>query len=81
MKHRTPFLLVGLAIVGIVGLLTYSTLVEPYRIEVVRHDMRKAGEPATLRVIQVSDLHLRDFGKHERDLPDRSGHSTAMWSY
>ena len=64
MTHRTPYLLAGLALVGIAGLLTYSTLVEPYRIEVVRHDMRKAGASEKLRVIQVSDLHLRDFVNH-----------------
>ena len=71
MKHTTPYLLAGLALVGITGLLTYSTLVEPYRIEVVRHDMRKADASENLRVIQVSDLHLRDFGKHEEDLAEQ----------
>ena len=68
MKHLTRYLLVGFVIIGTISLLMYSTFVEPYRIEVVRHDMRKSGEIEPLRLIQVSDLHLRGFGKHEIDL-------------
>jgi predicted MPP superfamily phosphohydrolase len=71
MKHRASYRLAGLAIVGILALLTYSTLMEPYRLEVVRHDMRKADASETLRLVQVSDLHLRDFGKHEQTLVEQ----------
>ena len=71
MKHLTRYLLAGFAIVGIISLLIYSALIEPYRLEVVRHDMRKAGETEPLRLVQVSDLHLRGFGGHELKLAEQ----------
>jgi predicted MPP superfamily phosphohydrolase len=53
---------------GTISLLTYTILIEPNRVEVVQYDLRKSGEPETLRLVQVSDLHLQDFGRQEKEL-------------
>jgi predicted MPP superfamily phosphohydrolase len=68
MKHVNQYVLASLVVIGILGLLSYSAWIEPYRIEIVRHDMRKANEPEPFRLVQVSDLHLRGFGKHELEI-------------
>ena len=68
MKHRYRYLYVVLLAVGALSLLMYWVMVDTYRIEVVRHDMRTTAEAESLRIVQVSDLHLRSFGRREMEL-------------
>jgi predicted MPP superfamily phosphohydrolase len=68
MKHRFGYLCAVLLTLGVLALLMYSTLIVPYRIDVLRHDMKTAFEGEPLRLVQVSDLHLRGFGTHETKL-------------
>jgi predicted MPP superfamily phosphohydrolase len=65
---------VGLRI-ALVGLMTlfgvYGLWVEPNWMDVSIHDMRadKAGD--RIRVVQLSDLHIRDFGRRESEVTNR----------
>lgn len=49
----------------------YAVWVEPYWINVSIHDMRPGGDGDGIRVVQLSDLHLQDFGRRERDVVSR----------
>lgn len=42
--------------------------VEPSRIEVTHHDLRRQRDGVGLRLVQLSDLHLQTFGEHEKSL-------------
>ena len=68
MKHKRRYLSVALLAVGALSLLVYWVMVDTYRIEVVRHDMRATVDAEPLRIVQVSDLHLRSFGRREMEL-------------
>lgn len=68
MMSRIRIVLAIAAGIGAVILLIYSTWIEPYRVDVTRHDMRSAGETEKIRLVQVSDLHLHNFGTHEKEL-------------
>ncbi len=55
------------------GLLGYATLIEPYRIEVVRLQISVPRLPRAFdgfSLLQVSDLHMRQLGRRERRLRD-----------
>ncbi|MEO0777781.1 MAG: metallophosphoesterase [Bacteroidota bacterium] len=55
-------LLAGLGL----GLLDAAWL-EGFFVELKRHDLRPAGQEAELRILQISDLHLKSLGwKHQR---------------
>lgn len=41
-------------------------LVEPDRIEVTHHDLRDQQQASGLRLVQISDLHLKAVGEHEK---------------
>lgn len=68
MMSRIRLFLAIAAGIGAVILLIYSTWIEPYRLDVTRHDMRSAGETEKIRLVQVSDLHLHNFGSYEKEL-------------
>ena len=68
MKNLNSYILASFCAVGAIGLLIYTTWFEPQNIELVQHDLRMAGESETLRLVQVSYLHLHHFGKHEKEL-------------
>jgi predicted MPP superfamily phosphohydrolase len=66
---RRPQLYLAIFVgVAFIALSVYSTWIEPYRIDVTRHDLRSAGKSERFKLVQVSDLHLHAFGKHEREL-------------
>jgi len=71
MRSRTRYALLGILLLVVVGLAVYSTWVEPQRIEVVQHDMRDRSEAVSFRLIQVSDLHIRGYGEHEKDIAQK----------
>lgn len=66
MKSRKRNGLLALMLMSLVGLVVYSIWIEPQRIEVVQHDMSPQSEEVSFRLIQVSDLHLRGYGEHEK---------------
>jgi hypothetical protein len=46
--------------------LTLAAFLEAKRVDIVTHDLRPAGAPQALRLVQISDLHLSHFGPHEQ---------------
>lgn len=44
----------------------YAFLIEPNRVQTTYHQFAFNENPHKLRVVQLSDLHLRDFGRRER---------------
>jgi predicted MPP superfamily phosphohydrolase len=61
--------LAALAGVSALGLLAYSTCIEPYAIETVHLDLfapRLPEEFEGYTVLQVSDIHMRQMGRRER---------------
>lgn len=71
MKSWTRTALLAALLLSVVGMLVYSTWIEPQRIEVIQHDMRKAPEAVGFRLVQVSDLHLRGYGQHEKGIAQK----------
>jgi predicted MPP superfamily phosphohydrolase len=64
--------LVGILLfTSLLALLAVAFFVEPGRIEVTHHDMRHRRDGPGLRLVQLSDLHLRAVGKHETSLVKR----------
>jgi predicted MPP superfamily phosphohydrolase len=53
---------------SLLTVLSLAFFVEPGRIEVTHYDMRRQRDEASLRLVQLSDLHLQAFGKHEESL-------------
>lgn len=49
----------------IVAVIFYGVFVEPYWIEVTRHDVSISGEKRGVRIAQVSDLHIHEVGQKE----------------
>jgi len=60
-----------LLVIGFAVVLWAAFGVEPGRIGVARHDMRPQGDGPAIRLVQLSDLHLRAFGECERSLAGR----------
>lgn len=71
MKIFNGFVLAVFCAAGVICLLIYATWIEPHHIELVQHDLLKSGESETLRLVQVSDLHIHDFGKSEKNLAEQ----------
>jgi predicted MPP superfamily phosphohydrolase len=61
-------ILATLTVISALILLTYAVWVEPYQLSIVHHDMRRANEANSLRLVQISDLHLQGFGEHEKGI-------------
>ena len=57
-----------LLITSLLAVLVTAFFIEPGRIEVTHHDMRHQRDESGLRLVQLSDLHLQAFGKHEKSL-------------
>ena len=68
--HLPRHLLLGLAVLlaGPLAALTLAAFLEGKRVDIVTHDLRPAGAPQALRLVQISDLHLSHFGPHEQTL-------------
>jgi predicted MPP superfamily phosphohydrolase len=50
---------------AVIAALLYAFLVEPFWIEISIHQIAKVHQRNTVRIAQVSDLHLQEFGKRE----------------
>ena len=57
--------LVATVLLTVVGA---AFFIEPGRIEVTHHDLRRQRDGVDLRLVQLSDLHLQAFGEHEKSL-------------
>lgn len=64
--HRI-FWLLALVIAGL-GALVFAALNGANRVDVVLHDLRATPDLKALRLVQISDLHLKAFGAHEQSL-------------
>ena len=66
---QTPriFWLLALVIAAL-GALVFVALHGANRIDVVQHDLRATPDLKAIRLIQISDLHLKAFGAHEQVL-------------
>lgn len=53
---------------SLLTVLWIAFFVEPSSIEVTHHDMRQRRDEVGFRIVQLSDLHLQAFGKHEQAL-------------
>ncbi len=71
MKSWTHNALLAALLLSLAGMLVYSTWIEPQRIEVIQHDMRKTTNGVAFRLVQVSDLHLRRYGQHEKSIAQK----------
>lgn len=68
MKHRIRFFVGLLVITGLWAALVSAFFIEPGRIEVTHHDMRRQRDEPGLRLVQLADLHLQAIGNHEKSL-------------
>lgn len=51
-------------------LIAYAFLVEPNWLQVTYHRIPSGNQPATIRIAQLSDLHLHDYGRREQGVVD-----------
>jgi predicted MPP superfamily phosphohydrolase len=49
----------------------YAVWVEPYWIDVSIHDMRSDEAKDAIRIVQLSDLHLQEFSRREREVANQ----------
>ena len=57
----------------IVTVIFYGYFVEPYWIEVTRHETSAGGKKLGIRIVQISDLHIQKLGKKELVVLDEIG--------
>lgn len=55
-------------VIAALGALVVAALHGANRVDVVRHDLRALPDLKAIRLIQISDLHLKAFGAHEQGL-------------
>lgn len=58
-------ILLGMVVAGI-ALAIYAFAIESYWIEFTHHTLQSTKDTRKIRVAQLSDLHIRSFGQHER---------------
>ena len=71
MKFRIRTVVGLLLVIGLAAFLWAAFVAGPGRIGVTRHDLRSQRNEAGIRLVQLSDLHLRAFGERERSLAGR----------
>ena len=64
--HRVFWLLA--LVIAALGASVVAALHGANRVDVVRHDLRAMPDLKAIRLIQISDLHLKAFGAHEQGL-------------
>jgi predicted MPP superfamily phosphohydrolase len=55
-------------VITALGALVFAALLGANQIDFVRHDLRATPDLKAIRLIQISDLHLKAFGAHEQGL-------------
>jgi predicted MPP superfamily phosphohydrolase len=55
-------------VIAALGTLVFAALHGANRIDVVQHDIRATPDHKAIRLVQISDLHLKAFGAHEQSL-------------
>jgi uncharacterized protein len=85
MKRRTALKLFGVA-GGLAAIGSYTLWIEPEQISVDRHNLRDhftqlnptpKFSPQTLRIVQISDLHIKAFDRFNRHITDRVNQQQA----
>lgn len=60
-------------VIAALGTLVFASLLGANRVDVVRHDLRAMPDLKAIRLVQISDLHLKAFGAHEQGLVSQLG--------
>jgi predicted MPP superfamily phosphohydrolase len=55
-------------VIAALGALVFAALNGAIRVDVVLHDLRATPDLKAIRLVQISDLHLKVFGAHEQGL-------------
>jgi uncharacterized protein len=55
-------------VIAALGTIVFAALLGANRVDVVRHDLRAKPIIKAIRLVQISDLHLKAFGAHEQGL-------------
>jgi uncharacterized protein len=85
MKRRTALKLFGVA-GGLAAIGSYTIWIEPEQISVERHNLRDhftqlnptpKFSDQTLRIVQISDLHIKEFDRFNRHIIDRVNQQQA----
>ena len=62
------FLALSALVIAALGTLVFVAMLGASRVDVVLHDLRAKPNITTIRLVQISDLHLKAFGAHEQGL-------------
>lgn len=66
MSHRSKKILTLSGLICLMLAMFHVVWSAPYQVIVTRHDFKGEDQELSLKLVQLSDLHLRGFGKHEK---------------
>jgi hypothetical protein len=55
-------------VIAALGALAFAALMGANRVDVVYHDLRATPDLKAIRLVQISDRHIKAFGTHEKGL-------------
>ena len=64
-------LCIVMSLAGLIALLLFAFFIEPSSFEVTRHEIHGKLNRPNLKIVQLSDLHLKKVGNRERTLVDQ----------
>jgi predicted MPP superfamily phosphohydrolase len=64
-------LLLGVLVAALLCVLAVAASFGAKRVDVVRHDLRPSADLQPIRLVQISDLHLKAYGAHEQGLAEQ----------
>lgn len=71
-KTNVRYLLHLLWLAPLLALAYYGIYVEPARIEITQHRVGNDGAKPSARIVQISDLHMREFDSQRREVARRT---------